>query len=166
MLLVFAFSVVAPSLVSAEDPGSVEGFPSGVVYNYDPNGDSFVSVDDPNAVINHLNIGGPYDPLLDVNFDFTNSALDALIVINALGRNPWQNNTTDPDDKYDVDNSGYASALDALRIINELNRRSSEPTPLLFKEVDADAPDYYDVDGNEILESADATAVIAHLNTL
>lgn len=150
------------TVVSGEDPGSITGFPTNVVYNYDANGNGFVSSEDATAVITHLNSGAGYDVFKDVNFDGFNTPIDALIIINALNRNPWQNFTNNFVDKYDVNNSNSVSPIDALQVVNRINGGAS----VLFKEADADKAPYYDADGNDRLTSNDANTIIVYLNSL
>jgi len=64
----------------------------------------------------------------DVNGDLQVTALDALVVINFLGRNggavDLNSNRPIGSAFYDVSGDGRASGLDALRVINELGRTS------------------------------------------
>ncbi len=64
----------------------------------------------------------------DVNGDLQVTALDALVVINFMGRNggavDLPSNRPIGSAFFDVSGDGRASALDALRVINELGRRS------------------------------------------
>lgn len=62
----------------------------------------------------------------DVNADGTVSALDALVIINALGReDTYEAARCDAPLLYDVNASGTVSALDALEVINALGRRGA-----------------------------------------
>lgn len=176
-------TLLASVSFAQEDPGSVEGFIDGEVRLYDTNADGFVYDDDVDEVINHLRAGSPYDFNKDVNLDFAITPLDALLVINLLRRNPWQNLTNDPTDVFDVNNSNGATVndkvtpLDALLVINETRRReNSGETPVAitqddgttidgykFTESTADQPSYFDVDGDELVSSNDAQLVIDQL---
>ncbi len=66
--------------------------------------------------------------------DLTISALDALVVINRLGRSDGVRGFY-----YDVTGEGDASALDALRIINSLSGHTPEITLRLSNDTDRDA---------------------------
>jgi hypothetical protein len=62
----------------------------------------------------------------DVSQDGFVSPLDALLLINALKRDPAGVMSTSP--WYDVNEDGVLSPLDVLWVINHLSRRSQEPT--------------------------------------
>ncbi|MFG0288803.1 MAG: peroxidase family protein [Rhodopirellula sp. JB044] len=61
----------------------------------------------------------------DVNDDGEVSAVDALMIINAINRH----DVSDGDMFTDVNNDGKRSALDALRVINRLNRGHTSSDP-------------------------------------
>ena len=61
---------------------------------------------------------------LDVNRDTEVAPLDALLVINQLGRSLPARNTEDM--YYDVDSNGLVTALDALLVINDLNHMTPQ----------------------------------------
>lgn len=69
------------------------------------------------------------DEVTDVNDDGSTSALDALLIINALARNGGMSFPVEEDDRgpnyYDVSGNQLVSANDALRVINELSRQNS-----------------------------------------
>jgi hypothetical protein len=170
--MLIAFTALLSStclVVQAEDPGSIEGFPSDVNWSYDANLDGFVYFDDAEYILANVGVYGPVPWGVDVNQDGIVAPLDALLVVNALGRKPWQNNTADYTDRYDVNNSngvGKVTPLDALLILNAISARGSETPPLLFSQADADQAPYYDVDGDNELTSSDALAVLNYLSTL
>ncbi|TWU06030.1 tandem-95 repeat protein [Stieleria varia] len=67
----------------------------------------------------------------DVNADGFITALDALRIINLLGREgsrnvPVSTLTTPPPDFYDTNGNGFVSAQDALDVINELAKRNGQ----------------------------------------
>jgi hypothetical protein len=98
----------------------------------------------------HLNWPRPWQNVInptDINNDRTTTALDALQIVNELGRRAYTDPSTgflqDPTELeswpgiyYDQNGDGQATALDALRVINELarnpQRASSEGEAILI----------------------------------
>ena len=79
----------------------------------------------------------------------------------AEGEEPNENPYRDPDNSFDVDNSGIVSALDALIIINELGRGGARVLPTEGPEVTGIK--FVDVTGDGSISALDALRVINQL---
>jgi len=167
---------------------SVYGNGANPSYNYDANGDTFLSDDDANAVINYLNSGAetnvqtlaidaalavlngdPNAPALqaaaenaarlDVTDDNFVSPIDALVIINLLGNSPFQN----ANNQLDVNADTFVSPIDLLIVVNEANSRP--PGDDLFLEVNACVAPFPDVSGDNFFSPIDLLILINHFNS-
>ncbi|WP_372716472.1 dockerin type I domain-containing protein [Novipirellula sp.] len=87
----------------------------------------------------HIDVVDPFpwhhsDAPFDVNHDGKISALDALVIVNALQRSPSSPRLPrfrDAGSPYlDVNRDGYGTALDALEVINQMGRQRQVASPL------------------------------------
>ncbi len=131
----FNAGAVGPTSISSS-PADVSPFQDTLLFQRDQ------PVPISQIVYDQLNItitAGSGEPLhnaslpQDVNADGAVSAIDALLIINELGRLDAQGETSVSGGSLrfvDVNNDGKASAIDALRVINYLNAHSGNGEPI------------------------------------
>ncbi len=134
---------------------------------YDPNvsQDNRVTSADAQLIVDFLDIHGTTcsgAPNFIAGFDVSNdgciSSVDALWIINALGRSPWQNQN----DVLDINGDGDVTSLDLLVMSNFFNETTIGP---LAGVADKSGGPFYDVNGDKELSGLDFLILVNNWNT-